>query len=84
MAIAASDITLLRGDLRGVVTAIALSCDRWSARVKASSPTAAFDITACTKPVPSRMIRKWIFPLDRRFDSQPSMVTAWPSYLEIS
>ena len=32
----------------------------------------AFDITTWMKPVPSRTIRKWIFPLERRLCSQPA------------
>ena len=61
------------------VSVIALSCDRWSARPKASSPTAAFDMTHWMNPVPSRSVRKWILPLDRRLCSQPCRVTCWPS-----
>src|SRR5690349_1793373 len=65
-------------------TMTALSCDRWSALVKSSSPTAAFDITAWMKPEPSRICRKWSLPLDRRLVSQPLIVTFWPSYFAMS
>ena len=53
------------------VTLSDVSCERWSACLNTSSPTAAFDMTAWMKPLPSRTCRKWIFPLDRRLYSQP-------------
>ena len=40
------------------VTESDVSCERWSACLNASSPTAAFDITAWMKPLPSRTWRK--------------------------
>ena len=36
------------------------------------------------KPVPSRTVRKWILPLERRLCSQPLSVTVWPSCLAMS
>src|SRR5258706_7349944 len=53
-----------------------VSCDRWSAALNSASPTAAFDMTPWMKPVPSRRMRKWIFPLDRRFLEHPLGVAA--------
>ena len=44
-----------------------------------SSPTACFDMTHWMKPEPSRIVRKWILPLERRLCSQPRSVTACPS-----
>src|SRR3990167_4957818 len=35
-------------------------------------------------PLPSRTVRKWIFPLDRRLCSQPLMVTSSPSWVPMS
>ncbi len=43
-----------------------------------SSPTACFDITHWMKPLPSRSVRKWIFPLERRLCSQPRSRTGCP------
>jgi hypothetical protein len=71
---------LARASARTVpVTESDVSCDRWSAACERLVADRAFDITAWMKPVPSRTIRKWILPLDRRLCSQPWMVTCWPS-----
>jgi hypothetical protein len=66
------------------VTITDVSCDKWSAALNTSSPTAAFDITAWMKPDPSRRMRKWILPLERRLWSHPLMVTSAPSCLPMS
>ena len=66
------------------VTITEVSCDKWSAALKTSSPTAAFDITPWMNPVPSRRIRKWILPLERRLCSHPLMVTSSPSCFPMS
>jgi hypothetical protein len=52
--------------------------------LKRSSPTACFVMTHWMKPVPSRSVRKWILPLDRRLWSQPRSVTACPSCVAMS
>src|SRR5918993_3574404 len=49
-----------------------------------SSPTACFDMTHWMKPEPSRSVRKWIFPLERRLCSQPRSRTGSPTCFAMS
>ncbi|MNS54216.1 hypothetical protein D3C72_869980 [compost metagenome] len=52
---------------------------RLEAASQMASSTSFFTTTACTTPVPSRMIRNWILPLERLLYSQPWRVTSWPT-----
>jgi len=55
--------------------------DSWvrpAASSKSSSPTTAFSMMHWMIPVPSRIWRKMIFPLERMLYTQPLRSTSWP------
>ena len=65
-------------------TVMEVSWGRWSASKKTSGVTLPLKTTHWMTPVPSRSWRKWSFPFEARWWSQPWRVTSWPSWEAMS